>query len=110
MNYAKAFRVLRAAFGLGQGELASRLNIGASQLSLIEAGKRQPSHKTLASLSQTLSVPLPLISLLATDSEELDALGADVGELSKILLKVLVSSSEGDVQIGLPFEQANEQT
>ena len=106
MNFAKAFRILRAAFGLTQSELASRLSIGASHLSLIESGKRQPSHKTITSISQKLGVPVPLISLLASDRTELESqLDNDVTELSKLLLRLLVGSSNDNHQINLPFEQ-----
>lgn len=91
MNHAKAFRILRAASGLTQGELARLINIGPSQLSLIEAGKRQPSLKTIDSISQALSVPHPLISLLATDSADMNDLNGDISVLSTLLLKLLLS-------------------
>ena len=61
MDYSKAFRVIRATFGLRQAELARRLRIGASQLSLIEAGRRQPSLKTLEDFAQAFQIPKALI-------------------------------------------------
>lgn len=108
MNYAKAFRILRAAFGFSQSELASRLDIGASHLSLIEAGKRKPSHKTLESVSRVLSVPVPLIGLLASDEKELANLDSSAPELSKLLLQLLVKSSHMERQGELPFGRKNE--
>ena len=56
-NYAKAFRIVRAAFGLRQSELAARVPITASQLSLIEAGKRQPSLRVVEGLAAAVALP-----------------------------------------------------
>lgn len=108
MDYAKAFRILRAAFGFSQSELASRLDIGASQLSLIEAGKRKPSHRTLESLSRVLNVPVPLITLLASDEANLAELDSSAPELSRLLLQLLVKSSRMERQGELPFRRGNE--
>jgi transcriptional regulator with XRE-family HTH domain len=94
-DYGKAFRVIRAAFGLRQSELAERLPITASQLSLIEAGKRQPSIRVVDSLAQAVGVPAPLITLLASTPQQLAAHGpADVSDLAKALLRLLVGAAE----------------
>lgn len=95
-DYAKAFRVVRAAFGLKQAELADRLPITASQLSLIEAGKRQPSLKLLDALAQALGIPSALITLLASSQGEVESADeATVSDLAKSLLRLLVSA-DGD--------------
>ncbi len=105
MNYAKAFRILRATFGLRQAELASRLNISASQLSLVEAGKRQPSLRTVDELARALSVPRALVALLASSAEEVKSQAdQDIADLAKMLLRLLVSASE-DQQRTLPFSE-----
>lgn len=105
MNYAKAFRILRAAFGLRQTELAHRINISPSQLSLIEAGKRQPSLKTIDALARALGIPQALITVLATAADDLESQpDQDVSELGKILLRLLVSASQE--QRSLPLSAA----
>lgn len=71
MDYGKAVRICRAAFDLTQEELAARVRIGASQISLIESGKRQPSTRTIADLSRALGIPRSLLELLAAGPEEL---------------------------------------
>jgi transcriptional regulator with XRE-family HTH domain len=94
-DYGKAFRVVRAAFGLSQAELAERLPVTASQLSLIESGKRQPSLRVVESLAAAVSVPAALISLLASPREALaEQSRADVADLSQALLRLLVSASD----------------
>jgi transcriptional regulator with XRE-family HTH domain len=91
-DIAKAFRVIRAAYGLQQAELAPRIGISASQLSLIEKGKRQPSLRVITNISDALGVPPPLIMLLASDPDEIA--DSDITELASVLLRLLVSASE----------------
>jgi transcriptional regulator with XRE-family HTH domain len=94
-NYAKAFRVIRAAFGLRQAELADRMPVSASQISLIEAGKRQPSLHVVEALARAVGVPAALITLLASAPTDLEAQSeADVSDLARALLRLLVSAAE----------------
>ena len=98
-NYAKAFRVIRAAFGLKQSELADRMPISASQLSLIEAGKRQPSVKVVNGLAKAVGVPAALITLLASTAEDVEGRPQeDIADLARALLRLLVSAKEESQQ------------
>jgi transcriptional regulator with XRE-family HTH domain len=96
MNYSKAFRVVRAAFGLSQAEIAKLLGIGSSQISLIESGKRQPSHKVIRSLTEALHIPPPLVTLLASEPKDLDAHRQQqpLDVLAVSLLKLLINASD----------------
>lgn len=94
-NYAKAFRIIRAAFGLRQAELAARMPITASQLSLIEAGKRQPSLRVVEALAKAVGVPTALITLLASPAEVASRPTEDISDLARALLRLLVSANEG---------------
>ena len=103
-DYAKAFRVIRAAFGLRQSELAERMPITASQLSLIEAGKRQPSLRVLNALAHAVSMPAALISVLASNAVEVESKSDDdISDLARALLRLLVSA-KGDPQRSLKFQ------
>jgi XRE family transcriptional regulator, fatty acid utilization regulator len=94
-NYAKAFRIIRAAFGLRQSELADKMPISASQLSLIEAGKRQPSVKVVNALAKAVGVPAALITLLASTAEDVEGRPQeDIADLARALLRLLVSAKE----------------
>lgn len=94
-DYAKAFRVIRAAFGLQQSELAARMPITASQLSLIEAGKRQPSVRVLNALAQAVGVPAALVSLLASSQDDVRSKSnEEISDLATALLRVLVSAQQ----------------
>ena len=104
-NYAKAFRIIRAAFGLRQSELADRMPISASQLSLIEAGKRQPSLKVVNGLARAVGVPAALVTLLASTAEEVaERPDDDISDLARALLKLLVSAKE-EPQQSLTFSE-----
>lgn len=95
MDYAKAIRICRAAFGLTQSELAARLSIGPSHLSLIESGKRHPSLETLGDIAGALAVPKPLIMLLASEPEDMATTHEqDLDRLSRSLLNLLVEASD----------------
>ena len=103
-NYGKAFRIIRAAFGLRQSELADRMPISASQLSLIEAGKRQPSLKVVNALARAVGVPAALVTLLASTAQEVEDRPADdISDLARALLKLLVSAKE-EPQQSLTFK------
>jgi XRE family transcriptional regulator, fatty acid utilization regulator len=94
-NYAKAFRIIRATFGLKQSELAERMPITASQLSLIEAGKRQPSLRVVNSLAAAVGVPAALVSLLASAPSDVESKSdRDISDLARALLRLLVSAKE----------------
>jgi transcriptional regulator with XRE-family HTH domain len=95
-NYGKAFRIIRAAFGLRQSELAERMPITASQLSLIEAGKRQPSLRVVNALASAVGVPAALVSLLASSANDVASKSdEDISDLARALLRLLVSAEEG---------------
>ena len=69
-NFAKPFRIIRAAYGLQQAELASRIGISRSHLCLIESGKRNPSQRVITSLGDAFGVPTAVIMILAADYAE----------------------------------------
>jgi len=94
-NYGKAFRIIRAAFGLKQSELAGRMPITASQLSLIEAGKRQPSVRVVNALAVAVGVPTALVSLLASAPQDVESKSDDdLSDLARALLRLLVTAKE----------------
>lgn len=96
MNYGRAIRIVRTAHSLSKAELARQLTIGASHLSLIERGKREPSVAVLDELSTVLRTPPHLLALLASETGDLDdPKNADqVAELARSLVRVLVAATE----------------
>ena len=104
MNYGKSFRIVRAAFGLSQAQLASLLGIGQSQISLIEAGRRLPSQAVIDALADGLRIPRHLIILLGSEKSDLDLLNqSEADGLARSLLRLLVSAADSPVQPPLPY-------
>ena len=92
IDLAKVFRVIRTAFGMQQAEIASQIGISASQLSLIEKGRRQPSLKVVSGLAAAVDAPISLIKLLV--SGPTDMADEDISSLAAPLLRLLVNASE----------------
>src|SRR5690349_21576858 len=70
MDIGKTIRTLRTAAGLSQKDLAARVGLSASGLSLIESGAREPTVTFLKNVSRELGVP---VSVLFVESEEVPA-------------------------------------
>ena len=101
-DFGKSFRVVRAAFGLRQSELAARMGISASQLSLIEAGKRQPSLRVVKALGDAVGIPTTLITLLASTVDDIELKSdAHIADLSRALLRLLVTANQPHQQRSL---------
>lgn len=64
-------KILRTALGLRQKDLAERVGIQPHYLSLVEAGKREPSLAVLRKLASKLDVPMSLLFWEAEQQPEL---------------------------------------
>jgi transcriptional regulator with XRE-family HTH domain len=92
-DYARAFRIIRAPFRLKQSELAARMGISVSQLSLIEAGKRNATDKVTSALAKATKVPTALVDVLASNRHEI----GQKAELAGVLLTLLVPETRQTV-------------
>jgi len=89
MDYSKAIRIARSLADMPQKELARRISIDASLISMIESGKRKPTRDVLERIADALDMPFHLLALLATeaddlgsnDSESLHRLAVGLGKL-----------------------------
>ena len=88
MNTGQIIKLIRTADGLGQGDLAEKLNVSRTYLCQIENGHKQPSLSFLKQFSSQFSAPLPLLvasEQILNENEEIFA------ELRGIFVKVLAS-------------------
>ena len=91
LDYGRAFRIIRAAFGLKQSELSTRMSISVSQLSLVEAGKRSATPKIIAALAQATKMPVELVHLLDASPEDVSGkTNREIAETANVLLRLLV--------------------
>ena len=94
MNTGRAIRVLRAARGLQQRDLARRAGLDPSYVSLIESGKREPSESAIEAIASALKAPVSLVELLAAEAEELRGIGpAQARQLGLALARAMAESS-----------------
>ena len=61
LSIGQIIKILRAAIGLKQKDLADKVGIQPHYLSLVEAGKREPSLAVLRKIASELDVPLSLL-------------------------------------------------
>jgi transcriptional regulator with XRE-family HTH domain len=95
MNAGRALRVLRAAKGLQQRDVALRAELDQSYVSLIESGKRKASPEAVAALARALGVPVSVFELLAADDAELRGIKANQArELGRALAQAVSMKSQ----------------
>jgi transcriptional regulator with XRE-family HTH domain len=98
MDFARAVRVVRAARGMTQKELAASARLDPSYISLLETGKRNPSLSIIEDIASALDVPLHVLMLFGADDHDLRSGGSDEAmKLGEHLLAVL-SRGTGRVQ------------
>jgi len=90
MNLGKSIKLCRTNRGLSQGELADKIGLSVSYVSLIEQGKRDPAISTVEKIATALGVPLSLLTFLGADPADLKGVPEDVRDkLAGVALKLL---------------------
>lgn len=91
MEYGKAIKVARSVAGLTQRELAAKVGITPSYLSLIEAGRRSPTLPTVERIARCIGLPVHLLFLLAAEPDQLKkASKQDIAAVANTLLHLLM--------------------
>lgn len=95
MDYAKAIRIARSLADMPQKELAARLSVDPSLISMLESGKRAPTRRILERIAKALEMPFHLFALLATESTDLNDTDAEsIQHLAKGLSKLLLTGGK----------------
>lgn len=97
-----AIRRLRSAAGLTQKELAARIDVDASYLCHLEAGRREPSLTLLRKITSELSIPLGLLLGIV--------LAVEVPEEHRDLYDAVISQlldAASAAQLSLPLSEAS---
>lgn len=98
MDYSRAIRVARSLADISQNELAKRISLDPSLVSMLESGRRKPSLQTLEKIAEVLDIPFHLFTLLASEPSDLkDADPAAVHRLAEGLSKLLLSGGQDEV-------------
>lgn len=80
MDLGKAIRTCRQSRNWTQGELAAKLDISVSYLSMIEKGSREPNVDFLSMVSKAFGIPIVLLVFLGESPEEQTWMPADLSE------------------------------
>jgi transcriptional regulator with XRE-family HTH domain len=78
---------------MSQQELAQRVGISPSYLSLLEAGKKEPSVPMLRDLADGLQMSVDVLMLTAIDYAEVKRRHADLSDLFGQMLLALASDA-----------------
>lgn len=71
MRIGKKISQLRKQKGISQYQLAERINISTTYLSLIENDKRFPNIETLEKLCAEINLPLPVLFFQAIEEKDI---------------------------------------
>lgn len=97
MDYGKAIRIARALADVPQRELARRVSMDPSLVSMLENGKRRPSLQTLEKMAEALELPFHLFALLGTETKDATGLRTqDIEQLAIGLTKLLLKRDGDD--------------
>ena len=95
MNYSLAIKIVRAAKNISQQDLAQKIEMDPSTVSLLERGLREPSMKTLRRIALELDVPVHLLVMLSYPSSELESLDDESALfIGKQLLKAMLEGND----------------
>ena len=103
MDYGKAIKIARATRGVSQRQLAKLVKVDASYISKLETGKRKPSLDLLGVISASLSMPVYLLTLLASEKGDIQSglssrkLEEFTGALLGLLTEVDISDNQANV-------------
>jgi transcriptional regulator with XRE-family HTH domain len=90
MNLGRSIKLCRTNRGMSQEELAKKVGLSISYISLIEQGKRDPPMSTVEEMADALGVPVSLLTFLAAEAGDLKGVPEDVRDkLSGIAYKLL---------------------
>src|SRR5258708_972969 len=103
MDYSKAIRVARSLADMPQRELARRVSVDSSLISMLESGRRKPSLETLEKIAAALGLPFHLFALLASEPGDVKKSDSDaLHRLAEGLSKLLLGGGDDGTPRGSP--------
>lgn len=88
MTIGEVVRTLRVAAGLKQTDLAERAGVSTSSISLVEAGRREPTIKWLRSIAPALGVSAAVLFAAALALDEGERGDAEARAVAEQLVRV----------------------
>lgn len=92
MDIGRAVKVCRAAKRWQQRDLAEKVGLSPSYVSLIESGRREPPLSVLREIASALGIPIDLLLLLSLEEGDTSkARPEEVHALARELLHLVVT-------------------
>ena len=95
MTLGSAVKLIRTANGVKQRDLAKKVNVTANYLSLVEAGKREPSISFLKMLAKELKVPIAMFFLWQEPPSSISLQDEQLKELRDLIVHMQAISVSG---------------
>jgi transcriptional regulator with XRE-family HTH domain len=101
MNVGHAIRFCRQQKKLSIPELAARVGLSVSYISLLERNGRDPPLSTMERISRSLEIPLSVLVFIGTSPGELDSIPAEITEKLAAATMKLLSATLDERQAAL---------
>ena len=92
MNYSnlgKTIRELRSRRGLTQRQLADKMGVTVTCISMVETGQRSISEETLKKAAEALDVPALFVQCYATTEQDVGGRGSAGPEILKTIKSLI---------------------
>lgn len=90
MDLGGTIKQCRKLRGWTQAQLADRVEMSVSHISLLEQNKREPSISAVELIASALNMPLSVLVFLATEKAKINELDAEhVEALSKNIMELM---------------------
>ncbi len=90
MNIAAVIKEQRKKQGLSQAQLAEAAGLSTAYISLLEREKQSPTLGSLEKISEVLKVPVPILTFLSLEKDDIDPERQEVYELIDPSIKALL--------------------
>lgn len=111
MDISNTIKLCRTARGLSQAELAEKVGVSTSYISLIEKGKRDISMSMLSNLAKGLDAPIEILLFMAADKEKIRNLDSQLADdISMAVLDLLSIKNPQKKNTGIDKNIKREET
>lgn len=95
MDLGGTIKQCRKLKGLTQAQLADKVEMSVSHISLIEKNKREPSITAAESIASALDMPLSVLVFLAAEKAKITELNTEhVEALSKNIMELMANAAK----------------
>lgn len=96
MNIGAAIKICRTSKGLRLQDVANKMGISTSYLSLVEQNKREPNLDFLERAATSLEIPLSILIFIGNDNTKFKEISPELYEkISNIAYELIMENHHG---------------